>query len=74
MWVGEQRLEPARNYRVVTHEGMLNGLHRYRQFESGHDARVLPARVTEVVEAGFRRRAVLTAPRPGNVTLVKESR
>ena len=49
--VGDAPLDPARDYRVVTNEGMLKGLHRYRSFAAGRDPKVLEQSVTEVVEA-----------------------
>lgn len=71
--VGDAPLEPARAYRVVTHEGMLKGLHRYRTFAAGREPQVQPNSVTEVVEAAFRRRGTLRAPPLGSVTLIKSA-
>lgn len=69
--VGDAPLAPGRAYRAVTHEGMLKGLHRYRSFAAGRDARVLDQSVAEVVEAAFRRRGTVRAPEPGRVRLIK---
>ena len=60
--VGGAPLEPARDYRVVTHEGMLKGLHRYRSFSAGREPRVLDQSVADIVEAALRRRGTLSAP------------
>lgn len=69
--VGEAPVEPAREYRVVTHEGMLKGLHRYRAFGAGRQPKVLELSVSEVVEAALKRRGTVRAPALGNVTLIK---
>ena len=68
--VGHEAIDPQRDYRVVTHEGMLKGLHRYRSFAAGREPKVLAETVAEVVEAGFRRRGTVQPPPLGNVTLV----
>ena len=69
--VGEAGLEPAREYRVVTHESMLKGLHRYRSFAAGREQKVSEQTVTEVVEAALKRRGTVRAPPLGKVTLIK---
>ncbi|MHB1124581.1 MAG: bifunctional metallophosphatase/5'-nucleotidase [Ramlibacter sp.] len=69
--VGDAPLAPGRAYRVVTHDGMLKGLHRYRSFAAGRDARVLDQSVAEVVEAALRRRGTVRAPQPGSIRLIK---
>ena len=64
-------MDPGRDYRVVTHEGMLKGWHRYRSFAAGSEPKVPEQSVTEVVEAAFRRCGTVYAPRFGNITLIK---
>jgi 2',3'-cyclic-nucleotide 2'-phosphodiesterase (5'-nucleotidase family) len=71
--VGDAALDPAREYRVVTHESMLKGLHRYRAFAAGREQKVLDNKVSDLVEAGLKRRGTVHAPQPGNVTLIKSS-
>ncbi|MEP6558917.1 MAG: bifunctional UDP-sugar hydrolase/5'-nucleotidase [Burkholderiales bacterium] len=66
-----QAIDPQRDYRVVTHEGMLKGLHRYRSFAAGREPNVLAETVTEVVEAGFRQRGTVRPPPLGNVTVIQ---
>ncbi len=69
--VGDAPLDPSREYRIVTNESMLKGLHRYHSLAAGRDPQVLEQSVTEVVEASLRRRGLVRAPRLGNVTLVR---
>ncbi len=69
--VGNAPIHPGRDYRIVTHEGMLKGLHRYLGFAAGREPKVSERSVTEVVEEALRRRGVVRAPRLGNVTLIK---
>ena len=66
-----RRSRPARSYRVVTNQGMLQGLHRYTTFARGRDAVVLEQTMGEVVEAAFRQRGTLRAPAPGHVRLIQ---
>ena len=68
--VGDAPLEPERSYRVVTHSGMLAGIHRYETFAQGADIRKAEETVTEVVEAGFQQSGPLR-PKVGYVTLIK---
>lgn len=63
-------IDPGRDYRMVTHEGMLQGLHRYLTFAAGRGPKVSGQSVTEVVEEMLRRRGVVRAAQLGNVTLV----
>ena len=69
--VGDMPIDPGRDHRVVTHESMLKGLHRYRSFAAGREPKVSEQSVTEVVEAALRRRGTVRAPQLGNVTLIK---
>lgn len=69
--VGGQPLAEARRYRVVTHGGMLAGIHRYDTFRQGSDVRETAEQVGEVVAAALRRLGTVSAPPLGDVTLVK---
>ena len=69
--LGNLPIDPGRDYRVVTHEGMLKGLHRYRSFAAGLQPKVFEHSLAEVVEAALRRRGTVHAPQLGNVTLIK---
>ncbi len=69
--VGDAALDPGRDYRVVTHQGMLQGVHRYRSFAQGRDAKVEGETVAEAVEAALRSRGTVRAPRTGAVTLLR---
>ena len=69
--VGGVPIEPGRDYRVATHAGMLQGVHRYRVFAQGRDAKVEGETLAEVVEAALRRMGTVRAPRTGAVTLIR---
>jgi 2',3'-cyclic-nucleotide 2'-phosphodiesterase (5'-nucleotidase family) len=68
--VNGQPLNLQRRYRVVTHNGMLRGIHRYTTFAQGENIRKLDKGVTEVVEAGLRRRGTLSPPMLAKVQVV----
>lgn len=67
--VGGSPLDPEKRYKVATNAGMLGGLHRY-DFASGSDVVKHDESVTDVVEAGLRKRGTIVAPEMGNVRLV----
>lgn len=68
--VGEAPLDPDASYRVVTHSGMLAGIHRYAAFAQGARIERQDAKVVDVVEAAFRAMGRVTAPATGNITIV----
>ncbi|MEW6613788.1 MAG: bifunctional UDP-sugar hydrolase/5'-nucleotidase [Pseudomonadota bacterium] len=70
--VGDAPLDPDRSYRVVTHSGMLQGIHRYGTFAEGRDIERTEDKVTDVVEAGLRAMGTVRAPALGAVTLIKD--
>ncbi|WP_083320636.1 bifunctional metallophosphatase/5'-nucleotidase [Hymenobacter glacialis] len=67
--VNGQPLAPTRAYRVVTHNGMLSGIHRYTTFAQGQQIEKLDKGVTDVVEAGLRRRGTIAPPVLARVTI-----
>ena len=67
--IDSQLLNPAREYRVVTHAGLLGGLHRYRTFAAGRDIQRRDRSVGEAVVASFRTASVVRAPAIGDVQL-----
>ena len=69
--VGDAAIQGDRSYRVVTNEGMLKGLHRYRTFAAGRDAEASAQGVTDVIEAAMRQRGTLRASTLGKVKLIK---
>ena len=68
--VNGQPLVADRSYHVVTHNGMLSGIHRYGTFAAGRNIRKLNQKVTEVVEAGLRRRGTVGPPPLAAVRIV----
>ncbi len=69
--VGDRPLEMQRPYRVVTHEGMVGGLHRYHAIGRGRDIRILDEEVAAIVEAALRRAGTVGPPSVAAVTLVR---
>lgn len=70
--VGDRPIDPDRSYKIVTHAGMRSGLHRYSEFTRGHDVVEHDDRVTDVVEAGFKRKGSIGLPELGLVRLIAE--
>ncbi|GAB2798245.1 2',3'-cyclic-nucleotide 2'-phosphodiesterase (5'-nucleotidase family) [Hymenobacter luteus] len=68
--VNGQPLDAQRRYRVVTHSGMLTGIHRYTTFAQGTNVLKLDKGVTEVVEAALRKRGTVAPPTPARVHIV----
>lgn len=69
--IGSAPLERERSYKVVTHNGMSAGLHRYDTLKAGLNTVEREETVTDVVEQAFRKTGTLTAPAGGAVTLIK---
>lgn len=67
-------LDPNRSYKIVTHNGMSNGLHRYSILKQGRNTVERDETVTDVVEQAFRKAGTVKAPVAGAVTLVKGKR
>lgn len=65
--------DPKRSYKVVTHNGMSNGLHRYDTLKQGRNTVERDETVTDVVEQAFRKAGTVRAPAMGTVTLIKAS-
>ncbi len=70
--IGGRPLEPQRRYQVVTHSGMLEGMHRYGTFARGEDLRPGKQQINVLIEEALRRRGRLEAPPMGQVTVVRE--
>jgi len=68
--VNNQPLAEVRSYRVVTHTGMLTGIHHYTTFAQGRNIQKLKQSVTDVVEAGLKRRGTVAPPKLEAVGIV----
>ena len=68
--VNGQPLDQGRSYRVVTHTGMLTGIHHYTTFAAGRNIHKQDPRVTDVVEAGLQRRGTVAPPKLAAVRIV----
>lgn len=66
-------LDPAKRYRVATHNGMRQGLHNYRVLTQARVLKESPETVTDIVERAFKQRGRIAAPALGAVHLIKES-
>ncbi len=71
--VGGTPLDRARNYRVVTNGGILQGTHRYTTVANGMNIERDEQNVTEVLVDAFRRRGTVSAPPLGDITLITAS-
>lgn len=68
--VNSQPLAKDRSYRVVTHTGMLTGIHHYTTFAEGRNIKKQDQNVTDVVEAGLKRRGTVAPPTLAAVRIV----
>ena len=71
--MGGRPLDPSRRYDVVTHGGMLKGLHRYAALTRGENVRRQDRSVFDVVEAALRKAGTVNPPALGDVTLTRKS-
>lgn len=69
--VNGQPLAPARAYRVVSHNGMLAGIHRYTTFAQGQHLVRRPESVSQVVEDGLKKLGTVAPPMLEAVTITR---
>ncbi len=69
--IGGAPLDSARDYRVMTNGGLLQGTHRYAAFAEGTDIRRDATSFGAMLEAGLRARGTVRAPPLGAVTLIR---
>lgn len=70
--VGGEPLEDDRRYSVVTHSGMLKGVHGYDTLQQqGSEIRTHDRKVVDVVEAALKAKGTVDAPALGSVRLVE---
>ncbi|WP_166805090.1 bifunctional metallophosphatase/5'-nucleotidase [Nitrosococcus wardiae] len=72
--IGEASLEPMRSYSVVTHTGMLEGLHRYEAIGQGTEIHRYDRLVVDIVEAWMGRQGQVKAPPGGQIRLISKDR
>ncbi|MBW3127121.1 bifunctional metallophosphatase/5'-nucleotidase [Hymenobacter profundi] len=68
--VNGRPLNTDRSYRVVTHSGMLTGIHHYTTFAEGRNILKRDQGVTDVVEVGLRRRGTVVPPKLAAVRIL----
>lgn len=70
VFVGDERVARGWNYRIVTTDGMRQGLHNYTTFAGGREVREHRQTVTDAFEAALQRRGSIGLPRLGNIRLI----
>ncbi|KPV39982.1 hypothetical protein AN478_07290 [Thiohalorhabdus denitrificans] len=70
--VGGEALAEDERYSVVTHSGMLAGLHGYDTFGEGSDFKETDRKVVVIVEEYLRDQEEIEAPEGGDITLKTE--
>ncbi|WP_197444212.1 bifunctional metallophosphatase/5'-nucleotidase [Maioricimonas rarisocia] len=63
-------LDSNRRYRVATHSGMLQGIHRYDQLSKGMDVQVKDEKVIDILEEHFRKSSPVSPPDSPQVTVI----
>ncbi|MGA1876162.1 MAG: bifunctional metallophosphatase/5'-nucleotidase [bacterium] len=71
VFIGDAPLEPDRRYRVVTHSGMLAGIHGYSAFAEGSHVGEDELQITDLVEERLRTMGRVYPPPLGDITLIK---
>lgn len=61
-------------YTVVTHNGMMGGLHNYVVLQQGKNMVDRPEKITDVVEAYFRKHGEVSPPRGASVTIIDSAK
>lgn len=63
-------IEPKAEYRVATHSGMLEGIHRYDAFAKGKDIQRTETKVVDAVEEALRGKQDVQPPPLGDLRLI----
>jgi len=56
-----------KSYRVASHQGMLNGIHRYDELLKAEDVQISDERVVDIVERHFQQADSISAPKPTHI-------
>lgn len=72
--VNAVRLDRNKSYRVASHSGMLNGIHRYDELRDAEEVKVSEESIVDIVEHHFQRSESIVAPQPTNITLIPKPR
>lgn len=70
--VGEKPVVPGRYYRIVTHSGMLEGLHGYDELSKGRNIKKTNIGLSDIVESYLKKSGEVSAP-VTTVELIKKS-
>jgi len=63
-------LDMNKSYRVASHNGMLNGIHRYDEFLKAKDVHISDEKVVDIVERYFQQAESISAPQPARVNRI----
>ena len=70
--ISGQELQPSRLYKVVTHSGMLTGLHNYKEIGNGQDIHKTDTGLTEYIIEKLKEKKQISMPsNMGEVTIKK---
>lgn len=73
--IGNQELEPSKLYTVVTHSGMLTGLHNYKEIGKGQDIRKSEKGLTEFIIENLKDKKEVEMPsNMGEITIRKATK
>ncbi|WP_345321492.1 bifunctional UDP-sugar hydrolase/5'-nucleotidase [Novipirellula rosea] len=72
--VNAVQLDRNKSYRVASHSGMLNGIHRYDELRDAEEVKVSEESIVDIVERHFQRSESIVAPQPTNITLIPKPR
>ena len=68
-------IDMDKSYKVATHSGMLNGIHRYTQFAEGSNIKKLDIRLNAFIVQKFKEMKSITIPKNmGEVVIIQSSK
>lgn len=71
--VNREELELKKDYKIVTHTGMLKGLHRYNELGNGKNTEKMEIQLNEFTLEKFRALGRITSPKNmGEVKIIKD--
>jgi 5'-nucleotidase / UDP-sugar diphosphatase len=73
VYIGDVPIDVEKKYRVATHTGMLNGIHRYKTFADGENIRKTNLKVVEIVEDYMKKQKTISSPAMGDIILITKS-
>lgn len=68
--IGGKDIEESRWYKLATHEGMLGGLHKYKEISKGRNVTLLDEKIVDIAEQYFKDNQQFSVPTP-NISVKK---